>query len=308
MGKQRLNPQQWRLALAAGLGSAVLPMLWISLAAQQWRFEAQLLGPAAAWFEAQRASGLRSPGPPSRPPAAAVTCPARALTVALFGQSNLANSVQPRFDRSLGGAITPGFGHLLVFDWRHGTCHPYREPLPGTDGSGGHSLTAAFLELASRSDEPVLVVPFARGGSSVLSWAEGDLAERQRQVFQQLGRRGLSPALVLWHQGESDARSLDPARYGAALARIIARSHAYAPRAWFGVALVTRCFNQGPWEPLRAAQREVVQQQPRTFLWADSDAIAGWRDRHDGCHFSARGARRLSHALLESLKNQQFSP
>ncbi|MCT0214359.1 MULTISPECIES: sialate O-acetylesterase [unclassified Synechococcus] len=235
-------------------------------------------------------------------------CPTKALTVAVFGQSNLANSVLPRFERSLSRALAPYSGRLLVFDWRHGTCHPYREPLPGTDGKGGHSLTPAFVQLAGRSDQPVLVVSFAQGSSSVLSWADGELAKRHRQVLEGLAVRGLSPALVLWHQGESDARTLDPRIYGKSLERLIARSHALAPGAWFGVALVTRCFNQGPFEPLRAVQREVVHQQPRTFLWADSDAITGGLNRHDGCHFSARGSRRLSQALLESLRQQRLGP
>ena len=275
---------------------------------------ALLLG-AAGWITG-RAGGLISHGLVALqplldlgapPPPAALACPRAAQVVLSFGQSNAANSVRPRLGRSWPA-------NLLQYDWRRDRCLPYREPLAGSDGQGGHSLSPLLRQLAAGSSRPVLLVPFASGSSSVRDWAYGPLAGRQALVLERLRRRQLAPALVFWHQGESDAgppgvrgaggRPLTRQAYGAALGLVVQRTRAVFPGARFGIALVSRCRDGGPWPPIRAAQRQLAAASPGAFVSADSDQVWGGLSRYDGCHFSPDGARRLSDLTLAALKRQ----
>ena len=239
------------------------------------------------------------------PPPAPQACPRSALVVLSFGQSNAANSVLPRLGRSWPA-------NLLQYDWRRDRCLPYREPLAGSDGQGGHPLSPLLRQLAGRSSRPVLLVPFASGSSSVGDWAYGPLARRQALVLARLRRRQLAPALVFWHQGESDAgppgtrgaggRPLSRQAYGQALGLVVQRTRAVFPGARFGIALVSRCRHGGPWPPIREAQRQLAAASPGAFVSADSDQVWGGFSRYDGCHFSPDGARRLSALTLAALE------
>lgn len=232
-------------------------------------------------------------------------CPRQALVILSFGQSNAANSVRPRLPQTWPA-------NLLQYDWQRDRCLPYREPLQGSDGQGGHALSPLLRQLARRRSEPLLLVPFARGGSSVRDWADGPLARRQALVLKRLQQRRLTPALALWHQGESDAgpagamaaagRPLSGAAYGAALRRVVERTRTVFPQVRFGIALVSRCRDGGPWPPIRAAQRQQALATPGGFVSADSDQIWGGLSRYDGCHFSPLGGERLSALTLAAIE------
>lgn len=234
-----------------------------------------------------------------------LACPRRALVIASFGQSNAANSVRPRLPQTWPA-------NLLQYDWRLDRCLPYREPLRGTDGEGGYALSPLLRQLAMEHRGPLLLVPFARGASSVLDWSEGPLAERQALVLARLRQRQLPPAVVLWHQGESDAgppgaeaaggQTLSGAAYGAALRQVLQRTRAVFPGARLGIALVSRCRDGGPWPPLRQAQRQLAATVPGGFVSADSDRVWGGLSRYDQCHFSPIGAQRLSALTLTAMR------
>ncbi|MFO0017570.1 MAG: hypothetical protein ACK52U_13570 [Synechococcaceae cyanobacterium] len=312
----RLKPPggRWTLrpALALGLGLLLGLPLGILLA---WR-----LAPRPRWLAGQL-QALHHQLPLSPMP-----CPRDAAVLVVFGQSHAANWIEPRYS----GPIP---ANLLQYDWKRDLCLPYREPLLGSDHQGGALLTPALVTLARRQPRPLLVAPLARGGSSVLEWAYGDLSYLNALVLRQLRARALLPSLFLWHQGEKDAArpglgeddlrrvpalmlsdpddfpfGLRQADAASALRRVVARNLEAAPQARFGIALASACGLQPPDPRIRAAQRTVIASDPRLFELVDSDRLLGRRWRYDDCHLSQEAVQVLTPAIVANLARQLPPP
>ncbi|MFO1089107.1 MAG: sialate O-acetylesterase [Hyphomicrobiales bacterium] len=264
---------------------------------------------------------VQSPPQLAAPPAyVKVECPRAALVIGLFGQSNSANYVQPPFSGTVPDT-------LYQYDWKTDACYRYREPLLGADNTHGSTITPAAVALARSVKRPVVIAPFGVGGTSVLAWAYGFLAQQQTLALARLKQHGLAPQAFLWHQGEADGGDgkrtaedlarlphfappqerdfnfgLSESAYRLALTTVVRRTLKVFPQAAFGIALVSNCGGEPVRKQLRAAQRSVVRSVPRAFVSADSDHISGPQNRYDGCHFSQAGAERLSEQYLASLR------
>jgi len=236
-----------------------------------------------------------------------VTCPHDATVIAYFGQSNSTNIVDKKADVRIPN-------NLLQFDWRTGRCYRYKEPLLGTTGRGGNTITYAAVELALITEKPIIIIPYGVGGSSVIDWAYGYLSHHHQNVMRMARAHQLMPTVFLWHQGERDSRvidgemyleslpyftapdartlGLDQDSYSEALISLVSESREMFPDAYFGLALVSGCGGRKH-EPIRAAQAEAAKKIEKVFISADSDNIAGTGMRYDPCHFSSHGAKRL---------------
>jgi hypothetical protein len=248
------------------------------------------------------------------------------FALGFFGQSNATNTVYPT-------APGPFPENLLQFDWKSQKCFTYKEPLLGADFELGNSVTYAAIDFAEHTDQTVVVIPFGFGPSSVLTWAYGQGALLHDLVLDRIKSNGFSPQVFLWHQGETDAAmrgvdAVDVARtgyfrrpdmrfdytpyregltkdlYRDALNAVVRRTLTAFPDTRFGIALasIAPCLGRHQiWEPVRAAQQEVALSNPSTFISADGDMITGDANRHDTCHFSAEGAKRISQEYYDSI-------
>jgi hypothetical protein len=257
-------------------------------------------------------------------------CPRdEAFGIAYFGQSNSTNTVEPLAD-------LPIPSNLLQYDWKSSKCFAYKEPLLGADFTRGNSITYAAVRIARESVNPVVVIPFGFGPSTILEWGYGEGAYQHRIVLDKLKESRLSPKVFLWHQGESDVpfAGVDesvlsevpyfnrPDRpftdnaihrvgiagsvYENALRDIVSTTLRAFPESHFGIALVSHapCLGSNEiWEPIRDAQKAVATSNLRTFISADSDQIRGQADRYDGCHFSDVGAKKLSEEYYRSISS-----
>lgn len=230
-----------------------------------------------------------------------VKCPEGAVVIGVFGQSNSANFVFPRYNK-------PIPGNLYQLDWKSGRCYKYKEPLLSADGLGGSTITHFATLLSQDTQSPILIVPFGQGGSSAHDWSDGFLAERHERVLEEMAAKNLNPVVFFWHQGEMGAgtpanfeaqirvnaspESLAEKAYQTFMTRIIEKTRRYYPDSYFGIAHASLCKGK-PYEPIRSAQRRVAQQDKKNFLSADSDQINGPTKRYDGCHFSQAGALEL---------------
>ena len=250
-----------------------------------------------------------------------VQCPLDSIVIAYFGQSNSAGFVKPKYKDKIPN-------NLLQYDWRNKKCFAYKEPLLGSDGSKGNSITAFASELANKTDKNILIVHFGKGGSSINLWAYGYLFDQYELLLGQLKESNLVPNLFLWHQGESDNRFFSASisnfynapyfsgfygekfqlgmrknDYKTALKKIIKTSRKFFPESYFGVALVSRCGKNSQSEILRKAQKESVNSFKNAFISADSDAIFGYDYRYDDCHFNQKGIKKLGDMYMESTIN-----
>ena len=255
-----------------------------------------------------------------------VNCPKDSISIATFGQSNSGNSVKGKINTEIPS-------NLYQYDWKSKKCYYYKEPLLGTNGWGGNVITYTALKLASKSDKPVVIIPFGVVGTSVLEWAYGDLSHQHRIVMERIKKSNLSPRVFLWHQGESDSNprgkgslrkvidgpyfkayfeqsgvergnmGLTENVYYDALKVVADLTLNKFPQSSFGIALATRCRNS-PWDPVRNAQAMVARDTPRSFISADSDSINDPDRRPDDCHFSAMGASELGDLYYESINRE----
>lgn len=252
-----------------------------------------------------------------------VLCPTDSISIATFGQSNSANDMTEKSD-----AVIPE--NLYQYDWRSQKCYQYKEPLLGASGTSGNTMTHTATRVANALKKPVVVIPFAVGGTSILEWAYGDLSRQHFMVLERLKGSGLSPNIFLWHQGETDAKStavaddliasspyfskyfaihgkwligLEENDYYEALKKIANQTLINFPESSFGVALASRCFNKSSWEPVRLAQSRVALDLANAFISADSDTVIGAENRPDNCHFSSNGASELANLYYPGIMN-----
>tara|TARA_Y100000589_G_scaffold125717_1_gene119819 strand:- start:2966 stop:3820 length:855 start_codon:yes stop_codon:yes gene_type:complete len=221
-----------------------------------------------------------------------VECPTSSLQIAYFGQSNSANTVKPKAELTIPE-------NIFQYDWQSKKCYRYKEPLIGTDENLGNVITYTALEIASRINKPVLVIPFGKSSSSVSEWAYSNLFFHQSLVFENIKAANLYPDVFLWHQGESDV-STSKTDYMKALEVVVDRTLENFPNTYFGIALATRCQSL-EWLPVREAQQAIISSNKKTFLSADSDKIYDPSLRYDSCHFSAKGAERLGDEYAETI-------
>ena len=217
-----------------------------------------------------------------------VKCPSSSLQIATFGQSNSTNTVKPKNSIEIPN-------NLYQFDWESGNCFKYKEPLMAVGREEGNVITYTAIKFANELKKNIIVIPFGVGGSSILSWTYGDLSYHHELVLNKIQEKNFSPNVFFWHQGETDIKSkyslgLREITYKEALQRILDKTKDYFPDTYFGIALVSKCVNKNLWMPVRNAQQEVIRNNKKTFMSADSDSIDY---RYDGCHFNAKGAKEI---------------
>ncbi len=249
-----------------------------------------------------------------------VQCPAKSLAIALFGQSNSANTVIPKSN-----IVIPE--NLYQYDWKTRKCFKYKEPLLGASDANGNAITYTAVEIANNTSVPVLIIPFGIGGTSVLRWAYRDLSHLHEIVLDHMKKDAIYPKIFFWHQGESDAKwdndsrqdlintpnfesprvldlGLSKNAYALALQKIVDKTLEFFPETKFGIALATRCFGpsagRSNWYPVRQAQEHIAKVNNSAFISADTDKLKEEKFRHDRCHFSEVGAKELGKQYYKS--------
>ena len=112
---------------------------------------------------------------------------------------------------------------------------------------------------------------------------------------------GLAPTLVLWQQGEADARAgTPPASYQQGMRSVAGRLQAAGIAAPLVLAQSTLCRNE-PSAPLRAAIVQLASTDSRFRLGPDTDTLAGAPYRNDGCHFAEAGLQAAAERWAQTL-------
>lgn len=218
-------------------------------------------------------------------PAEAVDCrtlaPGRPLVLLALGQSNAANHGS--------AAEAPALRLPMLAP---GGCVLAGQPVPGATGEGGSIWPTMVQALQGAAiQRPVLVSVLAVDGTSITDWTDGDspLALLLHAHLRSIAALGFKPDLVLWQQGEADARGgTRPEAYWAgldALARILDTAGVAAPIL---LARSTVCRN-APSQEIRMAIDQAVGTKTRFLEGPDTDQWAGPEFRRDGCHFNRAG-------------------
>ncbi len=218
------------------------------------------------------------------------------------GQSNSTNSGGLGSKSPLDGRTKPQSGQVSTFsgtEWRVAD-----DPQPGVhDKSGNGSFWPAFGDaMAEKYKVPVGVAVTGHGGTSINQWKkDGELFNWTLKRMQQLGPGGFRA--VLWHQGESDAATMDAQTYAAGLGQIIRdfKEAAGWEFPWF-VAHATYHPGMPPFEGVRNGQK-MLWDQKIALEGPDTDAMTGdLRDKGGkGIHFSKKGLELHGKAWAEKV-------
>jgi hypothetical protein len=291
------------LRRSAAMLGAVLALAALTVAAHAWWREQQAeadlerrLIAVAPW----PASGARPcpwqasgrAGPDAVPP----------LVLLVFGQSNAGNH---------GGESVPmpaqGWSHrVTVTDGAR--CWRVADPLPG--GTGRAQSIWSRLEAALAAEgvrREVVVWLLAVDSTRLVEWtqAEGPL----HAVFMERLRRasGVPIDLVLWQQGESDARAgISADAYATAWARWLQQVRAAGVEAPVMPALSTRCRNPSG-APVREALSALPRQWPGVVPGPDTDQLAGPMRERD-CHFTPQGLDEAAKLWARAIKLHMGRP
>ena len=217
-----------------------------------------------------------------RQPGAEIPCAPRAaqrpMVLLVLGQSNAANHGTP---------LAPAAAIPVFF---RGRCFAAQDPLPGGSGEGASlwPLVAANLggQLHAR---PLLFAQLAVESTTIADWTRaGPLRDALRAEMAALARAGLAVDLVLWQQGEADAKAHTSTQaYQQGLAELRRSLDAGGVRAPVVAALSTWCPGSNG-SQVRAAIRQFANSGKAFIVGPDTDALQGAM-RSGGCHFSAAG-------------------
>lgn len=204
----------------------------------------------------------------------------RPLVLLAIGQSNAGNHAQA------GGSTAPPAPVQVV---SAGVCSLSSDPLPGATGQGASLWSLLPARLAAEGiRRPVVLQVLAVDASLVDDWGRehGPIARHLAQVLRANRVSGLQPDLVLWQQGEADAKAgTTPERYAQGLLALAARVDADGLHVPILMALSTVC-RSAPDVGLRNAVLALAARHARFVMGPDTNAI---EQRHDGCHWSASG-------------------
>lgn len=204
----------------------------------------------------------------------------RPLVLLALGQSNAGNHGSPPSQAA--EALT------LIAE---GKCIKASDPLPGATGTGGSiwQRLPAWLAI-QKYPRPVVLSIMAVDATSIADWthARSPLARRLAAHIADMRRLGLAPDLVLWQQGEADARiGTDGNDYAAGLGRLAALLSEAGSTATIILARSTTC-GSAPSATIRSAIDSTVAGDRRFRLGPDTDTLSGDTFRN-GCHLTAEG-------------------
>lgn len=227
------------------------------------------------------------------------------------GQSNSTSCGGLGSKSPLDGRTQPVSGMVSTFDGRRWRVAD--DPQPGAhDEHAVGSFWPAFGDaMHARFGVPIGVAVTGHGGTSINAWkTDGELfrwtlsrlghLEAERQ-----GGRRTHPGFraLLWHQGESDAKTMDGPTYAAGLGKIIAdmRQRAGWQFPWF-VAQATYHPGHPPFAGVRAGQKQLWDTKV-ALEGPDTDAMVGdLRDNGgQGIHFSRKGLKVHGEAWAEKV-------
>lgn len=212
-----------------------------------------------------------------------------------LGQSQMGNEGDPH------GLYSPGPG-VYNFNFFDGVCYVARDPLLGTTFNRSNFATRLGDYLVSRSVfERVLLVPVAHGGTFISEWIPGsEMYPRIVVALRRLRDLGIEVTHVLWQQGETDAAyAIDATSWMRHFSQLVSALRRLGLSAPIFVAQSTRCCGP-PSDPIRAAQRGVVDPNNGVFSGPDTDPI-GPEYRWDGCHFSTDGLSQVAELWFTTL-------
>ena len=237
----------------------------------------------------------------------AVACPSpeKTFVIVTGGQSNAGNHLTFRTSTK----ITDN-----VYAFYNGQCYIAQDPMPGASGTRGSLWPLLGQQLAQRTGKSIVLISAARGGASYEDWLNPQ-TRYMSDLLRQLDNAetlGFTPDWIIWHQGETNARTPEHARRNKdELTRLTSILLDEMPHARMYMFRVSRCsdkINMDGIPLMRDIQTQVAAQNPRIIAGMNTDELDS-DYRMDRCHFNrfARDiiAERVTYDLSQIINSDQ---
>ena len=222
----------------------------------------------------------------------------RPIVLLALGQSNAANHGSPLEHET-----------VPVTLFSEGKCIKATDPLPGGTGRGASiwQRLPALLSMKVNS-RPIVISVLAVDATSIEDWtgSSSPLSERLSSHLGSMRRLGLSPSLVLWQQGEADARlQTSSAEYLSGLDRLASILDESGSDIPVLLARSTTCRSSPGMAVRRAIDAKTAGAETRRFRTGpDTDSLQGQEFRYDGCHFNSAGQDRVARMWAERIAQE----
>lgn len=206
----------------------------------------------------------------------------------VLGQSNAGNH-----------GIAVSSTNSVVSLVRGNHCFQGTDPLPGATGRGG-SIWSRLPSLLHPHKVAIAVV--AVESTTISQWVQpGFPAWELRQQALALRRLGIEVDLILWQQGEADAKAgTRQQSYTDDFMRLVSFLRTLEINAPIVVARSTYC--KGVWgDRVRVALESVASKHHDVLIGPDTDILLG-DFRVDDCHFSVKGLDEAARLWADSIK------
>ncbi len=194
------------------------------------------------------------------------------------------------------------------FMLRMGRWQPMSEPInPDRTFWGpahcGVGLSASFADLyAKEYDEDVGLIPGAVGGTVIREWMPGEILYDHAVMMARLAGRTSELAGILWHQGETDALDLHPAKYKSDLLTMLRALRGDLGEIPIVIGEISEKIDiRQKFRALREMNtviHEVARELTRCGI-ASSDGLGL---KNDGIHFTSASYRTLGKRYFEEYK------
>lgn len=220
----------------------------------------------------------------------------KTMVAIAFGQSNSANYGNLRHESK-----------EKVYNFYAGRLYPARDPMIGAQGMGGSVWTRLGDRLIDGSVfDATVFATIGVGSADIARWAPGgDLHSKLLEVIKDIRQSQLVVTHLLWHQGEADARlGTNPREYQRLFHAMLGSIREHGVDSDIFVSVTTRCYDNPSSEPLRTAQRQLVDPKSGILAGPDTDVL-GPEYRYDDCHFSGRGLNAAAELWFDALIKAQ---
>ena len=220
----------------------------------------------------------------------------KTAVIVVAGQSLNVNGVDSRYTPKQAGNR-----QMNIYD---GKCYTTREPMLGTNGTGG-TWMARFADnlIEAGKFDRVILVPMAVGNTNVSQWADTKnppfLGRNIGIVGKRLKNARLTCTAVFYGQGESDTRD-DTTKdaYLASLQEVVSLFNQAMPGC--PVLVARESYIYGKFGPqIQQAQAAAVN-GTTIFAGEDSDSISP-AGRYDNTHLNSIGAEQRAQMAVNAL-------
>ena len=232
-------------------------------------------------------------------------CPANAILIATFGQSNSANYLDYKF-KEKSFYEKKNLIKYQMYNFYDNECYFLSDPVLGATGKAGSMWPTLAYKLNKKLDMPIIIIAGGSGGTSSDQWLDRKYSymENLKTSIQQIWyKHRIKPKYFIFHQGETDGLlNTKKEKYFNNLVSIFTElnvlNDSYTTILIFGVS---KCEDRESNNEIIYAQKKLAESFENVFYIYNTDKLGKNYRGHDNCHFNYNGIEFLTEKITQNI-------